>query len=51
MSDLRFDDRVVIVRSSPRTNYQHWVNVTSIIEKAGGIITLQLEKQETFSVD
>lgn len=45
------DDRVVIVRSSPRTNYQHWVNVTSIIEKAGGIITLQLEKQETFSVD
>ena len=45
------EDRVVIVVSSPRTNYQHWVNVTSIIEKAGGIITLQLEKQQTISVD
>ncbi len=45
------EDRVVIVQSSPRTNYQHWVNVTSIIEKAGGIITLQLEKQQTISVD
>ena len=47
----REEDRVVIVQSSPRTNYQHWVKVTSIIEKAGGIITLQLEKQETISVD
>ena len=45
------EDRVVIVQSSPRTNYQHWVKVTSIIEKAGGIITLQLEKQQTISVD
>ena len=47
----REEDRVVIVQSSPRTNYQHWVKVTSIIEKAGGIITLQLEKKQTISVD
>ena len=45
------DDRVVIVKSSPRTKYQHWIAVTSIIEQAGGIITLQLEKKETISVD
>ena len=45
------DDRVVIVKSSPRTSYQHWIAVTTIIEQAGGIITLQLEKKETISVD
>ena len=41
------DDRVVIVKSSPSTQYQHWIKVTSIIEQAKGIITLQLEQQET----
>jgi len=45
------EDRVVIVKSSPRTQYQHWVNVTSAIETAGGIITLQLEKKETVTID
>ena len=45
------EDRVVIVKSSPRTQYQQWVDVTAIIEEAGGIITLQLEKTETISVD
>ncbi|MGI9242020.1 MAG: ExbD/TolR family protein [Verrucomicrobiales bacterium] len=45
------EDRVVIVKSSPRTQYQHWVNVTSMIEEAGGIITLQLEEAQTISVD
>ncbi|MFT4549811.1 MAG: biopolymer transport protein ExbD [Pseudoalteromonas tetraodonis] len=45
------EDRVIIVKSSPRVQYQHWISVTTIIEQAGGIITLQLEKQETISVD
>ena len=48
---LADEDRIVIVKSSPRTQYQHWVDVTAIIEKAGGIITLQLEETETISVD
>src|SRR5688500_4025274 len=37
------EDRIVIVKSSKDTSYAHWVNVTGLIEQAGGIITLQME--------
>ena len=39
------DDRVVVVSSKPDVPYLHWINVTSLIEDAGGIITLQLEEE------
>jgi biopolymer transport protein ExbD len=44
-------DRVVIVKSSEETGYQHWIDVTTLIEDAGGIITLQLEREERVLVD
>ncbi len=43
----RPDDRVVIVKSKPDVPYDHWIKVTSSIEDAGGIITLQLEEERT----
>ena len=40
-------DRVVIVKSSAETTYQRWISATSAIESAGGIITIQMEQEET----
>ena len=39
------DEKVVVVKSEPDTPYSHWIFVTSIIEDAGGIITLQMEEE------
>ena len=47
----RESDRVVIVKSSEDATYQRWIDVTTTIEDAGGIITLQLEKKQTVIVD
>lgn len=38
-------DRVVVVKSEPDTPYSHWIFVTSMIEDAGGIVTLQIEEE------
>lgn len=42
----RPEDKVVVVRSSKDTPYDHWIRVTGWIEDAGGTITLQLEEEE-----
>ena len=39
-------DRVVIVKSSSETTYQRWITATTAIEKAGGIITIEMEQEE-----
>ena len=44
-------DKVVVLKSKPNTPYERWIEVSDIIQKAGGIITLQLEEQRTVSVD
>ncbi|MCA9073223.1 MAG: biopolymer transporter ExbD [Planctomycetaceae bacterium] len=41
------EDRVVIVQSKKDVPYSHWIKATSLIEDAGGIITLQLEEERT----
>ena len=41
----RPEDRVVIVKSTPDTPYQHWISITSQIQDAGGSITIQREEQ------
>jgi biopolymer transport protein ExbD len=46
----RTEDRIVVVRSSRDTPYSHWVLVTSLIEQAGGIITLQMEEDRVVPV-
>tara|TARA_R110002096_G_scaffold169222_3_gene340761 strand:- start:6324 stop:6752 length:429 start_codon:yes stop_codon:yes gene_type:complete len=44
-------DRVVILKSSDDVTYQRWMDVTGLIQKAGGVVTLQLEQQQTVIVD
>ena len=46
----RLEDRVVIVKSAKDVPYHNWIEVTSQIEDAGGIITLQLEEDRTVDV-
>ncbi len=46
----RPEDRVVIVKSADDVPYHAWIDVTSQIEDAGGIITLQLEEERTVDV-
>lgn len=41
----RPEDKVVVVRSDDDTTYQHWIQVTGMIEDAGGLITIQVEEE------
>lgn len=41
----RPDEKVVVVKSKPDVPYRHWIDVTTRIEDAGGIITLQIEEE------
>jgi biopolymer transport protein ExbD len=43
----RQEDKIVIVKSSQDTPYHHWIQVTGLIEQAGGIVTLQVEEERT----
>lgn len=43
--------RVVIVKSADETPYQFWIDVTTRIEEAGGIVTLQLEQEQRVMVN
>jgi biopolymer transport protein ExbD len=44
------EERVVIVKSRDDVEYAHWIDVTTRIEDAGGIITLQLEEEREVQV-
>ena len=44
------DEKVVIVKSSKDTPYFRWISTTSLIEDAGGIVTLQLEEEREVQV-
>lgn len=44
-------DKVVVVKSKPDTPYEIWIEVAAYIKDAGGIITLQLEEQQTEMVN
>ncbi|MBM3982279.1 MAG: biopolymer transporter ExbD [Planctomycetes bacterium] len=37
------EERIVEVKTAKDTPYAHWIKVTSAIEDAGGIVTLQVE--------
>ena len=41
----RPQDKVVVVKSRPDTTYDHWIDITSAIEDAGGTITIQREEE------
>ena len=46
----RPEDRVVVVKSRPEVPYHHWINATSMIEEAGGIITIQREEEQEVQI-
>ena len=39
------EDKIVVVKSKPDAPYHHWIRVTSMIEEAGGIITILREEE------
>jgi biopolymer transport protein ExbD len=43
-------DRIVVVKSAPDTPYPIWIAVSQVIEQAGGVLTLELETEETINV-
>ena len=49
-SKKRIEDRIVVVKSEKNTPYHHWVKVTGAIERAGGVVTIQREEQQTIQV-
>jgi biopolymer transport protein ExbD len=46
----RPEDRVVVVKSSRDTSYEHWIKITSWIEEEGGVTTLQMEEEQSVQV-
>jgi biopolymer transport protein ExbD len=44
------DEKVVVVKSDKDAPYHYWIIVTTQIEAAGGIVTLQLEEEQTVMV-
>jgi biopolymer transport protein ExbD len=46
----RPDEKVVVVKSKPDVSYKHWIDITTRIEDAGGIITLQIEEERQVQV-
>lgn len=46
----RQEEKVVVVKSRKDVAYSHWIDITSRIEDAGGIITLQLEEEREIQI-
>ena len=46
----RPEDRIIVVKSADDTPYSHWIYITTQIEDAGGIITLQIEEEREISI-
>jgi biopolymer transport protein ExbD len=44
---IRPEDRVVVVKSQQDVPYDRWIYFTGLITDAGGVITLQLEEEQT----
>ena len=47
----RQEDKVVVLKSRKDVPYERWINVTGLIEQAGGIVTLQLEEEQAHIVN
>lgn len=45
------DDRIVVIRCKEKdVPYSMWIKVTSEVERAGGVVTLQLEEEKEITV-
>jgi len=47
---VRPEDKVVVVKSKPEVPYHHWITYTTLIEEAGGIITVLREEEQEVRV-
>ena len=47
----RDENKIVAVKSRKEVAYSHRMDITGIIEDAGGVITLQLEETQTVKVE
>ena len=47
VAKTRPEDKIVVVKSTPDTPYDYWIAITERIDLAGGIVTLQLEEEQT----
>lgn len=45
------EDKVVMLKSRKDVSYERWISFMSQIEKAGGIVTLQLEEEHAHVVN
>ena len=46
----RPEDKVVVLKSDQDVEYQRWIQVTMMIEQAGGMLTIQREEERTVQV-
>lgn len=44
-------DRIVVVKSAADTPYPTWIGVSQAIDRAGGILTLELESERRIEVE
>jgi biopolymer transport protein ExbD len=44
-------ERIVVVKSQADVPYKHWIAMTEIVQKSGGIVTLLLEEEQTIIVE
>jgi len=44
-------ERVIVLKSQADVPYEHWIAMTGIIERAGGIVTLLLEEEQTVNLN
>jgi biopolymer transport protein ExbD len=44
---VRQEDRVVVVKSQQDVPYDRWIYFTGLITDAGGVVTLQMEEEQT----
>ena len=44
------EDKVVVVKSKPEVPYHHWIKYTTLIEEAGGIITVLREEEQELRI-
>lgn len=49
-SKPRPEDKIVVMQSEKDVEYQRWLEVTTMIEQAGGTLTIQREEERTVQV-
>lgn len=46
----REEERVVVLKSAPKTPYTRWIAVSRVIDQAGGLLTLEVAEEKSIQV-